>query len=64
VIVEGVQYSINWKKFKKGTSIFIPCNNPVEAKRTITSILKRLRVRVDTKVSVVDGVKGLHVWRK
>jgi hypothetical protein len=63
MLIEGVQYTIDWKKFKKGTHIFIPCNNPKKAMKIIRPILKRLHIRVDTKIAIVEGVRGLQIWR-
>jgi hypothetical protein len=61
--VEKVSYYINWKAFKKGWSFFIPCLNPTEAKKELLRTTNRLRIRVLTKVVIVEGVKGLRVWR-
>lgn len=61
--VEKVSYQINWKKFKKGYSFFIPCLNPSLARKEILSTMQRLRYTVLTKVVIEDGVRGLRVWR-
>lgn len=61
--VEKVSYQVNWRKFKKGGSFFIPCLNPSEAKKEIALITQRLRYLTVTKVVIEDGVKGLRVWR-
>lgn len=61
--VENISYQINWKKFKPGTSVFIPCLNPVTALAEITKVMKRLKVSVATKVVIQDGVQGVRIWR-
>lgn len=61
--IEGVTYEVNWKAFKKGTSIFIPSINPREAKAQLLVVTKRLRLKILTKVVVQDGIRGLRVWR-
>lgn len=61
--VEKVSYDINWKAFKRGWSFFIPCLDPVRAKRELLETTDRLRIKVLTKVVIVEGIKGLRVWR-
>jgi hypothetical protein len=61
--VEKVSYDINWKAFKRGWSFFIPCLDPVQAKRELLETTDRLRVKVLIKVVIVEGVRGLRVWR-
>jgi len=63
MIVEQVHYEINWAKFKRGTSFFIPCLNPVQAKRSILGVTKRLKYKVLFKVVIEDGIRGLRVWK-
>jgi len=63
MVVEKVSYNVNWKAFKKGFSIFIPCLNPKEAKKEIHRTTKRLRLKTVTKVVIEDGVRGLRIWR-
>jgi hypothetical protein len=61
--VAGVAYQINWKKFKRGTSFFLPCLAPNEALEEIQRITKRLRYEVVCKVVIEDGVRGVRTWR-
>lgn len=61
--VEKVSYQVNWRKFKKGGSFFIPCLDPPEAKKEISLITQRLRYNTVTKVVIEEGVRGLRVWR-
>jgi hypothetical protein len=63
MLVESISYQINWKAFKKGTSIFVPCLNPRGALEDIMSTMKRLKVKVVTKVVIQDGVRGVRIWR-
>lgn len=63
MLVEKVSYQINWKKFKKGCSFFIPCLNPSAAKKEILVTTDRLRYKILTKVVIEEGIKGLRVWR-
>lgn len=61
--IESVSYRINWKRFKKGYSFFVPCIDPEAARKTIAQVTRRLKVEVVTKVTIEEGVKGLRVWR-
>ena len=61
--IEGVTYEVEWKRFKKGMSIFIPCLDPRRAKTQLLAVTKRLRIKVLTKTVIVDGIRGLRVWR-
>lgn len=61
--IEGVIYNINYKKFKKGTSFFIPCLNRIEAKRTITTICNRLKINIIIKEVIENNIKGVRIWR-
>jgi hypothetical protein len=61
--VEGVTYDVNWKAFKKGTDIFIPCLDPRAAKTQLLVVTKRLKLNVLIKVTIQDGIRGLRVWR-
>jgi hypothetical protein len=61
--VEKVDYQINWKKFKKGWSFFIPCLKPSDAKKILLAETKRLKYKVITKVTREGGVQGIRVWR-
>ena len=61
--IEGVVYEINWKKFKRGASFFIPCLNPEAAKEDITYVTDRLKYDTVTKTVIENGVQGVRVWR-
>lgn len=60
--VEGVKYQVNWKAFRRGTSIFIPCLDPKRAKAQVLVVTNRLRIKVLIKVTIEDGVRGLRIW--
>jgi hypothetical protein len=61
--IEKVDYQINWKKFKRGWSFFIPCLKPVSAKQVLLAETKRLKYKVVTKVTLEGGVQGIRIWR-
>ena len=61
--IDGVTYEVEWKRFRKGRSIFIPCLEPRTAKAQVLAVTRRLRLKVLVKVVVVDGIRGLRIWR-
>ena len=63
MIVERVDYDVNWRKFKRGTSIFIPCLDSDAAKKEILTTTNRLRLNIVMKVVIEEGVRGIRFWR-
>lgn len=64
MLVEGIKYDINWKAFRPGTSIFIPCLNPKAAKAQVLAVTKRLHIKILMRVVIEEGIRGLRVWRE
>ena len=63
MIVERVSYEVEWKVFKRGYSVFIPCLDPTKAKKEILATTKRLKFKIVTKVVIEDNVRGMRLWR-
>ena len=63
MLVEKISYNVNWRNFKVGYSIFIPCLDPDAAKKNILRVTKRLKIEVVFKTVINEGVKGLRIWR-
>lgn len=61
--IEGISYSINWRKFYRGHSFFVPCIDHKAAKNAIKAAAERLNIDLVMKVVIEEGVKGLRVWR-
>lgn len=61
--LEGVSYEVNWRKFKRGTSVFFPCLDPKRAKAQVLVVTKRLKLKVLIKAVIEDGIRGLRIWR-
>jgi hypothetical protein len=61
--IETISYQLDWGKFRVGHSFFVPCIDERMARETLGAVTKRLKISVITKVVIVDGVKGLRVWR-
>lgn len=61
--IEKISYTIDWRKMRRGYSFFVPCIDHREARHTIESAAKRLKLQLVTKVVIEQGVKGLRVWR-
>jgi hypothetical protein len=63
MLVEKISYNIDWKKFKVGYSMFIPCLDPAQAKKDILRVTDRLKVDVLLKIVIEEGVQGVRMWR-
>jgi len=63
MLVEKVSYRVNWKKFRKGYSFFVPCLDPKVAKEEVLRTTQRLRYNILTKVVIEEGIRGLRIWR-
>lgn len=61
--IEGVTYEVNWRRFKKGTSVFFPCLDYARAKAQLMVVTDRLGLKVLVKGTIEDGIRGLRVWR-
>ena len=61
--VEGVTYQVNWRRFRKGTSLFFPCLDYRRAKPQILVVTDRLKLKVLVKPVIEDGIRGLRIWR-
>lgn len=63
MLVEKISYNVNWQKFKRGKSIFIPCLDCMKARAEIRQTLNRLKLKVLMKRVIVEGIQGLRIWR-
>lgn len=61
--VNGLEYRVNWKKFRVGCSFFVPCLRLEESKETVVAVTKRLGYKVVVKPVIEEGLKGLRIWR-
>lgn len=63
MLIDTVHFNVNWKKFHKGHSFFVPCIDHRAARASLLEVTNRLRINVISKVVVEEGIKGLRVWR-
>jgi len=63
MVIEGVTYEVNWRAFRKGTSLFFPCLDYPRARAQLVVVTKRLRLKVLVKPTIEQGIRGLRVWR-
>lgn len=59
----GIPILIEWRKFKPGTSFFIPCLDRRAMEKEVIAETERLKVPVITKQVIENGMYGLRVWR-
>lgn len=63
MLIEGVTYDVDWKGFKKGTSLFFPCLDQDRAEAQLMVVMNRLHLKVLVKHVIEEGIRGLRVWR-
>lgn len=61
--IEGIDYNVEWRKFRAGWSFFVPCLRVQESKKTVVAVTKRLGYKVRVKPVIEEGIKGLRIWR-
>jgi len=61
--VDGVNYAIDWGRFKVGCSFFLPCIHAEEGRKQIRRGVKRFRFKIAIRLVIEEGVRGLRVWR-
>ena len=62
--IDGVTYTVDWKKFRIGSSFFVPCVGIGTGKKAIQKKMQRLGFVVIIKVVIEDDIRGLRIWRK
>jgi len=63
VKIAGIDYLMDWGKFRKGDSFFVPCLDTKQAEDAIRKSLKRLDIPAFIQVTIEEGVRGIRVWR-
>jgi hypothetical protein len=61
--IETITYQLDWSKFHKGYSFFVPCIDHEAARAEVNRVTNRLGIKILTRVTIEEGVKGLRVWR-
>lgn len=61
--IEGITYEVNWRAFRKGSSLFFPCLDQEQAETQLMVVIDRLRIKVLVKHVIQSGIRGLRVWR-
>lgn len=63
MLIAGISYKIDWRKFKRGSSVFFPCLDDSSAKKEVRAVMARLKMQVFLKTTIEEGIKGVRVWR-
>lgn len=61
--VTTLPITIQWHKFKPGSSFFIPCIDRGRVERYVRKEAKRIKVEIICKQVVENRIYGLRVWR-
>ena len=60
---DGVRIVVDWDKFVRGTSVFIPCINTKQAVAHMLEASKLSKGDITQRVCVEKGQYGVRVWR-
>lgn len=63
MLIDGVEYQLNWSEFTVGSSFFIPCVRAELAQEIVRKKMLRLGYAVIIKLVIEDGIRGIRVWR-
>lgn len=63
MLIEGVEYRLNWAEFTVGSSFFIPCVNAETAEQALRKKMERLGYEVISKIVIEEGIRGVRIWR-
>lgn len=63
LIVGGVEYDIDWRSFKIGQSVFLPCLNPDKMEEVLRKEAAVRDCRLSVKHVIENGVQGIRAWR-
>jgi len=60
---DGVRIIVDWGKFTKNASIFIPALNTQKAVAHVLEATKLEKQQLKYRVRVEEGVYGVRIWR-
>jgi len=63
MLIHGLDFKVNWRKFVVGASFFIPCLDAKEALIQIKRTTSRLGYKIKSVPTIELGICGLRVWR-
>jgi len=63
MIVQQIKYSLNWKRFRKGWSFFVPCTQLKEAEASIKEEAKIHKYTMVCRPVIENKLRGLRCWR-
>jgi hypothetical protein len=63
MLIHGLDFRVNWRRFVVGASFFIPCLDVEEAKTQVKKTTDRLGYRIKFVSTIELGICGLRVWR-
>jgi hypothetical protein len=63
VLIHGINFDIEWSKFVKASSFFIPTIDVPGTKEIIRTECKRLKIKIRMKGVTENKIRGVRVWR-
>jgi hypothetical protein len=61
--IEGIQVQIEWRKFRIGTSFFLPCIAHGQVARGISQHAANRGFKIKIIPRIENGMWGIRVWR-
>ena len=61
---DGIRVYVNWREFKVGASIFVPCINSIECVRQIRYITEDWDWVLEFQPRIENKLWGVRIWRK
>jgi hypothetical protein len=61
--IAGIDYLLDWDKFRVGQSFFVPCLDTAQAEAEVRAVVKRLNITIFLQETTEEGVRGIRVWR-
>tara|TARA_R110002020_G_scaffold104177_3_gene243849 strand:- start:8003 stop:8200 length:198 start_codon:yes stop_codon:yes gene_type:complete len=63
MLIHGINFDVEWSKFDKAASFFIPTIDVDGTKKIIQAECKRLKMKIRTKGVTENQIRGVRVWR-
>jgi predicted RNA binding protein with dsRBD fold (UPF0201 family) len=61
--IAGVDYEVQWGKFRKGTSLFFPCLDRKAAVKELKRLAGKQKIQVIIREVIEEGIRGVRMWR-
>lgn len=60
---DGVRIVIDWGSMQVSDSVFVPCVNTENANKQIARVMRDLKWKYTTRISIENLKLGVRIWR-